>query len=221
PLLSIDSNKTNTSQDVSGSYSIFQRILGKIPVEKDGSFHVRVPSEIPLSFHLLDSNGMSVGRQKSFTWVMYGENRGCIGCHEDRELSPPNRFIDAVKKPENKLSIDPKNPGMIDFVSHVFPVIEKKCFACHAAGKKAPSFGDPRKTFQALIRSENPAVIPFKPTQSPLMKTLFNLDPKNIHGLEKCSMNLTDTEKQILVDWVNTGAAYLIPKILSVSKFQE
>ncbi len=27
------------------------------------------------------------------------ESRGCIGCHEDRELTPPNRHVLALRKP--------------------------------------------------------------------------------------------------------------------------
>jgi Hydrazine synthase alpha subunit middle domain len=76
----------------------YHRILGQAPVEKDGSFHIRVPSETPVTFHLLDDKGAILASQKSWTWVMQGESRGCIGCHEDRELSPPNVFVDAVKK---------------------------------------------------------------------------------------------------------------------------
>jgi hypothetical protein len=26
------------------------------------------------------------------------ERRGCIGCHEDRELAPPNRHVIALRK---------------------------------------------------------------------------------------------------------------------------
>lgn len=81
----------------------YHRLIGKAPVEKDGSFHIRVPSETPLAFHLLDKQGKIVASQHSFTWVMHGESRGCIGCHEDRELTPANVFIEAVKKPPVEL----------------------------------------------------------------------------------------------------------------------
>jgi len=75
------------------------RMLGQAPVEKDGSFHIEVPSEIPLSFQLIGQNGKSLSKQVSWTWVMPRESRGCIGCHEDRELAPPNHLSDAIIKP--------------------------------------------------------------------------------------------------------------------------
>ncbi len=100
--------ETTTSAGLSvADLSYFHRIIGRVPVEEDGSFQVRVPSETRLNFHLLDENGKILASQKSWTWVMHGESRACIGCHEDRELSPPNRFIDAVKKPPVKLVPQP------------------------------------------------------------------------------------------------------------------
>ncbi len=81
-----------------------ERIIGTAPVEADGSFHVRVPAQIPLTFRLLDANGKTLARQESWTWVMPGESRGCIGCHEDRELSPPNRMVDAMRKLEVRIT---------------------------------------------------------------------------------------------------------------------
>lgn len=79
-------------------------ILGTAPVEPDGSFHIEVPAETPLAFELLDKDGNVVSRQSTWTWVMPRESRGCIGCHEDRELSPPNRVPEAIAKPAVKLT---------------------------------------------------------------------------------------------------------------------
>lgn len=76
-----------------------RRILGSAPVEPDGSFHIRVPANTPLTFRLIDKNGREVSRQLSRTWVMPRESRGCIGCHEDSELAPPNRLPKALLKP--------------------------------------------------------------------------------------------------------------------------
>ncbi len=93
PVIRVDS----FSGDTGTPLNYYHRILGKAPVEKDGSFHIRVPSETPVTFHLLDEKGGILASQKSWTWVMHGESRGCIGCHEDRELTPPNIFPQAVK----------------------------------------------------------------------------------------------------------------------------
>jgi hypothetical protein len=80
------------------------RILGTAPVEPDGSFHIRVPARTPLAFELVDKQGKVIISQHSWTWVMPRESRGCIGCHEDRELAPPNQLPQAVIKPAVQLT---------------------------------------------------------------------------------------------------------------------
>jgi hypothetical protein len=76
-----------------------RQVLGTAPVEPDGSFHIRVPARTPLAFELLDGAGKTLLRQRTWTWVMPRESRGCIGCHEDRELAPPNKMAEALLKP--------------------------------------------------------------------------------------------------------------------------
>ena len=80
-----------------------QRTLGEVPLEHDGSFHIEVPAGVPLRFELLDERGATVARQDSWAWVMPREWRGCIGCHEDREMVAPNVLADAFVKPAVRL----------------------------------------------------------------------------------------------------------------------
>jgi hypothetical protein len=80
-----------------------------VPLSGDGSFHIEVPAERPISFDLLDADGLEVARQHSWVWVMPHESRGCIGCHEDRETAPQNLLAEAVVKPAQKLP--PVPPG--------------------------------------------------------------------------------------------------------------
>jgi len=80
-----------------------RRTLGDVPLENDGSFHIEVPAGVPLRFELLDDRGATVARQDSWTWVMPREWRGCIGCHEDREMAAPNVLAEAFVKPAVRL----------------------------------------------------------------------------------------------------------------------
>jgi len=118
------------------SRSVNCRVLGVAPVEKDGSFHVRVPAKIPLTFQILDENQIALQSQNSWTWVMGNENRGCIGCHEDRELSPPNSFVDALIKPPVELTTAPGQRRTVDFINQIAPLMDSKCFisGCHVSG---------------------------------------------------------------------------------------
>ncbi len=87
------------------------QVLGYAPVEDDGSFHIRVPAETPVAFQLLDVYYNIVREQKTWIWVMGNENRGCIGCHEDREMSPPNKMVTAVTKPAVDLTLPEEKRG--------------------------------------------------------------------------------------------------------------
>jgi hypothetical protein len=79
--------------------------LGTAPVESDGSFHLSVPARTPLRLQTLDDGGRVIQAMSSWIWVMPREARGCIGCHEDRELSPPNRHALALRRPPHPVGV--------------------------------------------------------------------------------------------------------------------
>jgi len=74
-----------------------KRILGTVPVENDGSVNFETPSGRYLYFQLLDENKKMIQSMRSGVIIHPGETNGCIGCHEDRELSPPNRMVEETK----------------------------------------------------------------------------------------------------------------------------
>jgi hypothetical protein len=82
-------------------------VLGILPVEPDGSFYMEVPARTPLRLQTLDADGAVLQTMCSWMWVMPGEARGCIGCHEDRELTPPNRHVLALRKPPHSIGRPP------------------------------------------------------------------------------------------------------------------
>ena len=69
-----------------------KRILGTVPVEKDGSICFEVPAGVALHFQLLDENHQTLQTMRSFTGVMPGEARGCLGCHERHSGTPEAVF---------------------------------------------------------------------------------------------------------------------------------
>jgi len=80
--------------------------LGEAPVEPDGSFYIAVPSDEPVRFELLDSAGRVVRAQRSWIWSRPGEERGCVGCHEDRALAPENRWPLALRRFDTPTRLD-------------------------------------------------------------------------------------------------------------------
>jgi len=73
-------------------------LLGEAPVEPDGSFFVEVPADTPFLIQLLDEKEKVLETMPRWMWVRRGTSRGCIGCHENKELAPENRASDAVRK---------------------------------------------------------------------------------------------------------------------------
>ena len=72
--------------------------MGELDLEPDGSFQLDVPANTPLTLEVLDAKGAPLRTCRQI-WVRNNENRGCIGCHEDGELTPENRLADALNKP--------------------------------------------------------------------------------------------------------------------------
>jgi hypothetical protein len=91
------------------------RFLGEAPVEPDGSFFVEVPADTPFLLQLLDEKGKVLETMPRWMWVRRGTSRGCIGCHENKELAPANRVSDAVRKAVPFILISGVRSGKFNF----------------------------------------------------------------------------------------------------------
>ncbi len=72
-------------------------VMGRAPIEEDGSFFLKVPADRPLRLELIDRGGAIAGRQGAAIWVRPNETRGCVGCHESRTLAQENRSPMAIR----------------------------------------------------------------------------------------------------------------------------
>jgi HEAT repeat protein len=64
--------------------------LGTVPLAPDGSFAVEVPADTAIAFQAVDAEGRSELNTMSWIYVRPGETRGCVGCHQPREATPPS-----------------------------------------------------------------------------------------------------------------------------------
>jgi len=85
-------------EDETGPPSL--RIIGEAPVEADGSFLVEIVPDTPFFLQIVDAKGMALATMRSWIGLRPRDERGCIGCHEDKELSPINRVTEALLKAE-------------------------------------------------------------------------------------------------------------------------
>jgi hypothetical protein len=135
--LSYSNNKDTTGADFD-----IRRILGTVPVGKDGSAYIEVPAMRNLVFVALDETGDEVFRMKSFVNVMPGEVTGCVGCHEHRTQAPhemPLLKLSALHRPPDvpePPSILPPR-GIYHYARDIQPILDKHCAACHNSRKFA------------------------------------------------------------------------------------
>jgi hypothetical protein len=130
----------------SGPPLLPKRILGEAPLEADGSVFFEVPANIPVQLQVIDDSGMAL-RTCGWIWVRNKEPRGCIGCHEDGELVPDNRLVDAVRRPPTSLTAPARLRRYIDFRRDVLPVIADGCAtaSCHNGQSSGPDLHPPEE----------------------------------------------------------------------------
>lgn len=140
-----------------------RRILGEIPIQDEyegdvrddyakeaedenqakrvvtgGSFNVEVPANTPIQLQLLDDNGVAL-RSCGWIWVRNHQAQGCIGCHEDGELTPTNWQVAALWRDSVKACPPPEQRLAIGFRRDVFPILANRCTACHDKKGRPPT----------------------------------------------------------------------------------
>jgi hypothetical protein len=73
-------------------------ILGEAAVDNDGSFYLELKADEPVRFQTLNSSGEVLRGPSSWMWVRPNERRGCVGCHENREIAPENIVPKAIER---------------------------------------------------------------------------------------------------------------------------
>jgi hypothetical protein len=121
-----------------GTFTL-ERVLGAVPVEPDGSAYFEVPANRQLFFVALDGDDLSVKRMQSFAAVAPGETLGCVGCHERRETTAPNRApgsLLAVRRPPSRIEPFAGQPDVLDLPRDVQPILDRHCVSCHGPAKR-------------------------------------------------------------------------------------
>jgi mono/diheme cytochrome c family protein len=194
-----------------------RRVVGETPVEADGSFHAQVPAATPLQLQLLDRDGLAMA-SSGWLWVPYKGRQGCVGCHEDGELVPANRFVDALTRPATVLLQPPAERRTVDFRHDLAPVVAARCVACH--GARANVRLDATDAYDTLLTGVAATVdravagrwvIPGSARTSPLIWHLLGRTPDGVAAPATVPPRpeaLTADELRRFVEWVDLGAAW-------------
>lgn len=115
------------------NFEVLKRVVGTVPVDESGSVAFEAPAGVPLQFQALDENGMAVMTMRSSTYLMPGEQAGCVGCHEPRASSP--LILNSPPAGQEILKMEPpagpQYPGGLSFTKTVQPVLDRYCIDCH------------------------------------------------------------------------------------------
>lgn len=152
-----------------------KRIIAEIPLEPDGSFYARVPTEVPLIVQGLNRDRMALHSMNRWFYLQPGEKLTfsiprkifptlCSGCHgaltgqSQHALGPPDVVSSASRvlatwDPVAKVRRAPYNsePGRsnqltVDFRRDVQPILNRHCVSCHDGQSKQAAGLDLRDT---------------------------------------------------------------------------
>jgi hypothetical protein len=210
-----------------------RRILGEVDVATDGSFQVEIPASIPIELQILDEDGLALNTC-SWIWAKNHEPRGCIGCHEDGELTPENLLVEAVAQTPKKLTLAPEQRRTVDFCRDVAPILRDRCSKCHQARQPHMAIGSGAiqrgrgaayDTYLSLLARDDTGQYKYvqpgrartslmiwrvmgRVTSRPWdqVDTAENPDLGRMPPQE--AEALTQAQKQILIEWIDLGAAW-------------
>ncbi len=123
--------------EASDSVNLARKVLGTVPVEKDGSAYFKVPALKELYFQALDENGLAVQSMRSSTWVQPGEQMVCHGCHENKDSAISRRQqVMALRRAPSEIVPDVSGTNPFSYPLLVQPVLDQHCVKCHAEEKE-------------------------------------------------------------------------------------
>ncbi len=126
-----------------------KRILGTVPIERDGSVSFQAPSGKAIYFQLLDERYRALQTMRSVTGVMPGETRGCLGCHAMHSVVPSAaRPAVALARRPSQITPPPWGDESISYMRFVQPVLDEYCGRCHQGD------GEARETLDLTLRGD-------------------------------------------------------------------
>lgn len=226
----------SSADNIPGPLLVQRRILGEIAVEQDGSFNIEIPANTPIELQTLDADGMAL-RSCSWIWAKNHEPRGCIGCHEDGELTPENILAKAIIRPSIKLTLPPERRRTVDFRRDIMPIVAKKCVRCHGEADSTPRLTPElslvtrsggrayfNRSYKSLLAEGSQTgcgkyVHPGRARTSPLIWRIFGRNTSrpwdNVNSTEQVprmppakTEALTEDERRTFVEWIDMGALW-------------
>lgn len=129
-----------------------KQVIGIVPVEDDGSVLFSCPSDVPVFFQLINSDGLLIQTMRSWSTLMPNETFSCVGCHDDKNKVPVTSSTTtmAMKKGVQLLEKDIWMTGEeyenydpytdykgFSYANEIQPILDESCVACHTNVEEA------------------------------------------------------------------------------------
>lgn len=122
----------STPISVNGAWDV-KKVLGSTEVYEDGSAAFTVPARTPVYFQALDDRNHVVQTMRSWSTLQPGETFSCVGCHADKDRTPPSH-ADVTKA----MQVGPQTlrplydePYGFSFPRLIQPILDRHCVECH------------------------------------------------------------------------------------------
>ncbi len=155
-------------------------ILGEADVYADGSWLAEIPPYIPVHLQPIDKFGLSIRNQRLWIQGMPGEDRRCVGCHEQRSGGAAPRLgqnptVAEQRQAQQFLMAIPDRLELPWSVKADYPdakpkvliqdILNQKCVQCHDGGENDPFRG---RTYS--FTATNPATGAAEPFTIPYLE---------------------------------------------------
>jgi hypothetical protein len=102
-------------------------------------------------------------------------------------------------------------PEKVDFNYHVKPILSDRCYSCHGPDEKSRRAGlrlDQEKNAFMKLSSGRTAIDPGSISGSEMAHRILSEDPEEVMPTPESNLSLTNTEKAILLKWIEQGAEW-------------
>jgi len=102
-------------------------------------------------------------------------------------------------------------PEKVDFNYHVKPILSDRCYSCHGPDEKSRKAGlrlDQEKIAFMKLSSGKTAINPGSISGSEMAHRILSKDPDEVMPTPESNLSLTNTEKAILLKWIEQGAEW-------------
>ena len=97
-----------------------------------------------------------------------------------------------------------------DFNRDIKPILSENCYFCHGPDAGKRKAGLRLDTFKGATAQNDglTTIVPGKPEESELMARILSTDPDEIMPPPKAKLTLTKEQKELLSQWISSGAEY-------------